>query len=130
MTRETKIGLLVGLAFIIVVGILLEDHFAGTVEPRPAPLQVVTKNVRDSYGDPAAGAPSGETPSASTAGPRSTIPLRAEQNNTVRDIRGGPADSHAAQPRNDTPGTADVRIGPGAGPGEATNIVGTNQNNP
>ena len=26
MTRETKIGLLVGLAFIIVIGILLSDH--------------------------------------------------------------------------------------------------------
>lgn len=29
MTRETKISLLVGLAFIIVMGILLTDHMVG-----------------------------------------------------------------------------------------------------
>ena len=34
MTRETKIGLLVGLAFIIVIGILLSDHIGSTTEPR------------------------------------------------------------------------------------------------
>jgi nucleoid-associated protein YgaU len=32
MTRETKIGLLVGLAFIIVIGILLSDHLSSTVQ--------------------------------------------------------------------------------------------------
>jgi len=39
MTRETKIGLLVGLAFIIVIGILLSDHMAATNEPPTAPLE-------------------------------------------------------------------------------------------
>src|SRR5687768_12180470 len=38
MTRETKIGLLVGLAFIIVIGILLSDHLTSTTEPPPAVL--------------------------------------------------------------------------------------------
>ena len=38
MTRETKIGLLVGLAFIIVIGILLSDHMASTTEPTQAAL--------------------------------------------------------------------------------------------
>ena len=33
MTRETKIGLLVGLAFIIVIGILLSDHLTSSTEP-------------------------------------------------------------------------------------------------
>ena len=33
MTRETKIGLLVGLAFIIVIGILLSDHINTTTDP-------------------------------------------------------------------------------------------------
>ena len=33
MTRETKIGLLVGLAFIIVIGILLSDHMTSTTQP-------------------------------------------------------------------------------------------------
>ena len=36
MTRETKIGMLVGLAFIIVIGILLSDHMTSTTEPQRA----------------------------------------------------------------------------------------------
>ena len=36
MTRETKIGLLVGLAFIIVIGILLSDY--NRIESPTAPL--------------------------------------------------------------------------------------------
>ena len=36
MTRETKIGLLVGLAFIIVIGILLSDHINTSTEPPAA----------------------------------------------------------------------------------------------
>ncbi len=38
MTRETKIGLLVGLAFIIVIGILLSDHFTTATQPHQAAL--------------------------------------------------------------------------------------------
>src|SRR5687767_9301305 len=38
MTRETKIGLLVGLAFIIVIGILLSDHFTSATQPHQAAL--------------------------------------------------------------------------------------------
>ena len=38
MTRETKIGLLVGLAFIIVVGILINDYRASSMQPPPAAL--------------------------------------------------------------------------------------------
>ena len=38
MTRETKIGLLVGLAFIIVVGILLSDHLTSATEDQRATL--------------------------------------------------------------------------------------------
>lgn len=38
MTRETKIGLLVGLAFIIVIGVLLSDHIQSSTEPRRAVL--------------------------------------------------------------------------------------------
>jgi Tfp pilus assembly protein FimV len=45
MTRETKIGLLVGLAFIIVVGILLSDHFHGAMELPPAALDRAGPNV-------------------------------------------------------------------------------------
>ena len=38
MTRETKIGLLVGLAFIIVIGILLSDHINSSNDPAPAAM--------------------------------------------------------------------------------------------
>src|SRR2546422_7815776 len=46
MTRETKIGLLVGLAFIIVIGILLSDHLTSSTEPPPAPLAGAGSSVR------------------------------------------------------------------------------------
>ena len=52
MTRETKIGLLVGLAFIIVVGILLSDHMTSAIEPASAPLQVAGSNLRSGLGQP------------------------------------------------------------------------------
>lgn len=38
MTREAKIGLLVGLAFLIVIGVLLSEHLVNATNPRPAPL--------------------------------------------------------------------------------------------
>ncbi|HSU65684.1 MAG TPA: LysM peptidoglycan-binding domain-containing protein [Tepidisphaeraceae bacterium] len=42
MTRETKIGLLVGLAFIIVIGILLSDHINSASDPmRADPTETV-----------------------------------------------------------------------------------------
>ena len=43
MTRETKIGLLVGLAFIIVVGILLADQLGRSIEPPPANVASVAE---------------------------------------------------------------------------------------
>ncbi len=52
MTRETKIGLLVGLAFIIVIGILLSDHMTSVNEPPLAPLQLAGNNVRSGLGQP------------------------------------------------------------------------------
>lgn len=62
MTRETKIGLLVGLAFIIVIGILLSDHLSVTAEPPQAALVQAGKSVREGIAVP--GAPT--TPLAST----------------------------------------------------------------
>ncbi len=53
MTRETKIGLLVGLAFIIVIGILLSDHMTSTTQPPQAPLTSAADNVRDGIATPA-----------------------------------------------------------------------------
>jgi nucleoid-associated protein YgaU len=54
MTRETKIGLLVGLAFIIVIGILLSDHLTSATEPQQAQLAQVAGNVRNGVAVPGA----------------------------------------------------------------------------
>jgi nucleoid-associated protein YgaU len=53
MTRETKIGLLVGLAFIIVIGILLSDHMTSTTQPQQANLDESASKVRESVTSPA-----------------------------------------------------------------------------
>ncbi|MEM8875664.1 MAG: LysM peptidoglycan-binding domain-containing protein [Planctomycetota bacterium] len=45
MTRETKIGLLVGLAFLLVVGILLSDHVSSAARPPEAPLETAANDV-------------------------------------------------------------------------------------
>jgi len=52
MTRETKIGLLVGLAFIIVVGILLSEHLTSSTERPSAPLADAGRGVRDASATP------------------------------------------------------------------------------
>jgi len=52
MTRETKIGLLVGLAFIIVIGILLSDHLTSSTEPPAAPISGAGGTVRGSVSTP------------------------------------------------------------------------------
>ncbi len=52
MTRETKIGLLVGLAFIIVIGILLSDHLTSSTEPPQAALAGAGRNVRSGVTTP------------------------------------------------------------------------------
>jgi nucleoid-associated protein YgaU len=68
MTRETKIGLLVGLAFIIVIGILLSDHMTSATEPPKAPLSVAGSNVRESVVTPAAPAGTGAPAVAAVGG--------------------------------------------------------------
>lgn len=52
MTRETKIGLLVGLAFIIVIGILLSDHLTSSTEPQQAALTGAGNGVRGAVSSP------------------------------------------------------------------------------
>ncbi len=75
MTRETKIGLLVGLAFIIAVGILLSDHLSTSDEPTPARLASAGNVMRSSLGD---GTDDGDPVAAAAPGvvrvPRSVAP--------------------------------------------------------
>src|SRR5665213_2230663 len=52
MTRETKIGLLVGLAFIIVIGILLSDHINTTTDPIRADATGIFGKVEQSVDAP------------------------------------------------------------------------------
>lgn len=69
MTRETKIGLLVGLAFIIVIGILLSDHLTSATEPPQAQLTQAGSSVRQAVSVP--GAPS--NPPITTVAPPAPV---------------------------------------------------------
>ena len=80
MTRETKIGLLVGLAFIIVIGILLSEHVSSTNEPQQALLNTAGANVRDGVATPGV---SDDGPPITIAGtpveaPRQPVPTNAD----------------------------------------------------
>lgn len=88
MTRETKIGLLVGLAFIIVIGILLSDY--NRLETQQAPLYGAMHNVQESTAAPGANdANHGEVavvpPPSHQAAPRQPVPTREEVNGSRAD---------------------------------------------
>jgi LysM repeat protein len=83
MTRETKIGLLVGLAFIIVIGILLSDHLTSATEPPQAQLAQVGNNVRSSTAAPGANrnnqpAIFDNNPSPQATAPTHAVPTQSE----------------------------------------------------
>jgi nucleoid-associated protein YgaU len=106
MTRETKIGLLVGLAFIIVIGILLSDHMSSTNEPTSAPLAGAGSNVREGVTSPAGEGQPVTVAAASQAAdaPRAPVPTQADLN--------PPA-----------PPTGYVQVGPGGAPAGPTRIT-------
>jgi LysM repeat protein len=78
MTRETKISLLVGLAFIIVIGILLSDHFRATQELPPAVLSQVGSTARRATDGPEQSNPGITFVSPSDTAPRQTVPTHDE----------------------------------------------------
>lgn len=79
MTRETKIGLLVGLAFIIVIGILLSDQLMRSTEPPPANLGVVADNVRKATITPASSNPVvRQVEAPQNIVPENPVPMREE----------------------------------------------------
>jgi nucleoid-associated protein YgaU len=92
MTRETKIGLLVGLAFIIVVGILLSDY--NRIENAQAALSGVGGSVREGANTPH----NGSTENAVVPPPAPVVPTHPVL--TPEEI----ANSHS-----------EVHIGPGSG---------------
>jgi nucleoid-associated protein YgaU len=137
MTRETKIGLLVGLAFIIVIGILLSDHMTSTTEPVSAPLANTAGNVRDGVAAPVTDPPP-ITVVTSNVTPRDTVNTRANQtpggqpqaivrvsgpteNNTAIEIhQSGPANTNPPTPGPTQIGTANPPAGISPPPGNLT----------
>ena len=98
MTRETKIGLLVGLAFIIVIGILLSDHINTTSDPARASITDAGNNVRDSV----------NAPGAERSNAAAVIPNRVEPPAPVQTQRDVPQQSRG--------GATIVEFGPGGDP--------------
>lgn len=79
MTRETKIGLLVGLAFIIVIGILLSDHLTSATEPPQAQLAQVGNNVRSTTASPTRATQAiFNTPQPQQTAPQNVVPTQQE----------------------------------------------------
>jgi LysM repeat protein len=104
MTRETKIGLLVGLAFIIVIGILLSDHLTSSNEPPQAALGGAGNGAREAVGSPGAGGTNAPitviTPQVIT--PQQPVATQAEVTTPTPAVQivkiGGPAETVAASP--------------------------------
>src|SRR5690348_9509322 len=104
MTRETKIGLLVGLAFIIVIGILLSDY--NRIENQQAPLYGATKDVRQSTATPATNDNRNDltvvAPPPTQVSPRQIVPMREEVN--------GSRDDHSSAVVTIRPGTGNPTL--------------------
>lgn len=143
MTRETKIGLLVGLAFIIVIGILLSDHMTATNDLPQARLDKSADAIRGGIATPAphdppvtviASAPPATSPIAQVltrgevAGMKQT-PLSAQP--TTRDSNAnievaGPDGARAPiviRENSNTPAENEATPGPTAGP-TGTDVAG------
>lgn len=127
MTRETKIGLLVGLAFIIVIGILLSDHINSSTDPARADYTYTTRAVEQSVASPDArgqGVTTVVTPPAvipQTPVPTNREPLPASNGGSSVVVFGPGADpASIARPRHTPvaepqPNPGSVEIQPGGG---------------
>ncbi|HEX4053033.1 MAG TPA: LysM peptidoglycan-binding domain-containing protein [Tepidisphaeraceae bacterium] len=78
MTRETKISLLVGLAFFIVMGILLTDHLRLAGEPPQAALADAGAAVRQAVNAPGTGDPPIRMVPATDVPPTESVPTHDE----------------------------------------------------
>ncbi|MFT3788401.1 MAG: LysM peptidoglycan-binding domain-containing protein [Tepidisphaeraceae bacterium] len=106
ITRETKIGLLVGLAFILVVGILLSEHVTQSSDRTPAPLQASGNDVRKAVEAPMAQAPT-------TPEPKLARDVQPSETIVTRDQLAKPAVVNVAvggAPHNDVPSTPLVKV--------------------
>src|SRR5690348_16644393 len=79
MTRETKIGLLVGLTFIIVLGVLLSDYLVTATNPQPAPLADAASDALNALRTPQGpSAAMAQTPPPENVAPVRQIPTVAD----------------------------------------------------
>src|SRR4051812_3936966 len=106
MTRETKIGLLVGLAFIIVIGILLSDHLTSSTEPPQANISRAGENVRSSVTTPgAANAPVTASTNVPSVTPNQAVPTGTELQPKPTPVQiigiGTPSNTNSQQPVDD-----------------------------
>ena len=103
MTRETKIGLLVGLAFIIVIGILLSDHINNTNDPVRADLTVAGPNIREGVNAPG-------TEQTNDRYTTAVVPQRVEP--------ASPITTQRETPQSQNRGNTVVTIAPGGDPSQ------------
>jgi nucleoid-associated protein YgaU len=101
MTRETKISLLVGLAFIIVIGILLSDHFRSTQELPQAVLADVGATARRATNAPGTANPPINFVAPSETSPNESVPTHEELTRPPSPVIPSPNTSN--QPGNDNP---------------------------
>jgi nucleoid-associated protein YgaU len=139
MTRETKIGLLVGLAFIIVIGILLSDLLMRSTEPPAAPLASVADTLRKGTLTPApARQPVAQVQTPQDVSPDTAVPTKDDITRrpppvTFVEVRPGASGPGAAPisngdvvigPGNGNAGNGQIPIAPAGGAGRAIGLVG------
>jgi len=83
MTRETKLGLLVGLAFVIMTGILLSNYLSSTNEPPGAALKIAGDTVRSGLGEPGNDDVAPMLRAPLTVAPSQPVVINAELNRPV-----------------------------------------------
>ena len=113
MTRETKIGMLVGLAFIIVIGILLSDHMTSTTETPAANQARAGSDVRGGTTTPAPATPT--SPMVIPPPSIATKPMPTEQELAAARQQATPAPTG--------PAVQNIQVGPGGTPAPPTSIA-------
>jgi len=100
MTKETKLSLLVGLAFIITIGILLSDHFRSMNETPQADLTEAGPTARRAVEAPGTGNPPISIVAPSDLPPSQPVPTHEEMTRPVSPVV--PATIYAPAQSNDS----------------------------
>ena len=100
MTKETKLSLLVGLAFIITIGILLSDHFRSMNETPQADLAEAGPTARQAVEAPGTGNPPISIVAPTDTPPSQPVPTHEEMSRPVSPVV--PANNYPLAQSNDT----------------------------